>query len=172
MIRKSLQRIQSFHDAVDFRLVRVGSSVVIVMMVLSIADILMRDLFAEPISFTYELMCLMMTVVVFLPLAYVQSQESNIIITVFLDRFPRRAREILSFIWLVISFFGVIILAWQGVVSSFEALETHEITVGVAEIPTAWSRAVLAFGAVMLCIRMFIQIIGYAQRFVAGVKSE
>lgn len=171
MANKLLKWISVFHDAVDLGLVQIGGAIVIVMMVLSIVDILMRDLFVKPISVTYELMCLMMTVVVFLPLSYVQSQKGQIAITIVIDLLPRRAREFLDFIWLVISFFGVIILAWQGVVSALEALETYEVTVGVSEIRTAPSRGVLALGAIMLCIRMSRQIIEYVHRVVVGAKS-
>jgi len=172
MANKLLKWISFIHDAIDLRLVQIGSVIVIVMMSLSIIDILMRDVFVKPLSGTYELMCLMMTVIVFLPFAHVQAKESQIAITIFSDILPPKVQKILGLLWLVTAFLGMVIVAWQGTVATIEAVQTHEVTVGLIQFPTAPSRGVLAFGASMLCIRLLRQIVESIHKFSAGSKTE
>ena len=167
-----LGRLRQLHDIADKNLARFAGFTVIVMMGLTIADIITRFVLLKPISGTYEIMRLMLAIVVFFPFAYVQMLRSQIVVTVIASRLPDRIQEILNLIWMLMAMFGFTILSWQGVVGTLEAIETHDVTIGLIPVPTAPSRAVIAFGCFVLLLRLLRQSFESIRRIAAGLKTN
>ena len=153
------RQVLVFHDATDSLLARAASPVVIIMMLLTVADVSARYVFAKPFPGTYEIMCLMLAAVVFLPFAYMQRTGSQITITILRDRLPAKLRDTLNLVWLISSLFGLILLAWQSALATIEAVRLHDVTIGVIAVPTAPSRGLITLGCSFLSIRLFRQVV-------------
>jgi len=164
--------LRQLHDMADKNLARFAGLTVIVMMGLTITDIIARFILLKPISGTYEIMRLMLAIVVFFSFAYVQMLRSQIVVTVIANRLPDRIQEILNLIWILMAMFGFAILSWQGIVGTLEAIETHDVTIGLIPVPTAPSRGVIAFGCFVLLIRLLRQTGECIRRIATGVKSD
>ena len=167
-----LQRLRQLHDTVDKNLARIAGIIVIIMMALTMCDITARHVLVRPISGTYEIMRLMLAVVVFFPFAYVQMLRLQIVITIVANRLPYRLQEIFNLIWILVALFGFVILGWQGTVGTLEAIETHDVTIGLIPVPTAPARGVIAFGCMMLTIRLLRQIGEGIHRLVTGAETN
>lgn len=158
------------HDSADVSLGRVGSMIVIIMMALTIVDVTARFIFIHPISGTYEIMRLMLAMVVFLPFAYVQSLRSQIVITMVSERFPFKVQRVLELIWVLVALGAIGILSWAGIIATIDAVQAGDVTVGLIPVPTAPSRGVIAFGCLMLTIRLFRQAGEGLHRFGKGYQ--
>lgn len=169
---KYLNRLRQLHDAVDKNLARIAGVIVILMMALTICDITARHVVVRPISGTYETMRLMLAVVVFFPFAYVQMLRLQITVTIVAKRLPQKLQEMLNLIWMLMALFGFVILGWQGIIGTLEAVQTHDVTIGLIPVPTAPARGVIAFGCVMLTIRLLRQIGGVIHRIFTDAEMS
>jgi len=169
---RHLRRLRELHDTVDKNLARIAGVIVILMMALTMCDITARHILVRPISGTYEVMRLMLGVVVFFPFAYVQMLRLQIVVTIISKRFPPRLQEIFNVIWILVALFGFVILGWQGILGTLEAMETHDVTIGLIAVPTAPARGVIAFGCVMLAMRLLRQIGEGIHRIVTGAEPS
>ena len=169
---KYLNRVGQMHDTVDKNMARIAGAIVIIMMALTICDITARHFLVRPISGTYEIMRLMLAVVVFFPFAYVQMLNLQIVVNIISRRLPHRMQEMLNLIWILMALSGFVILGWQGIIGALEAIETNDVTIGLIPVPTAPARGVIAFGCIMLAIRLLRQVVEAIHRLVSGAENH
>ena len=88
---------------------QLGVLCTVLMMLMIVADVLMRFLFNEPILGSVELASYMLSVIAFTTIPLVESEERHIVIPVFFDHFPRRVRLA---IYTFVSLLGICTLAF------------------------------------------------------------
>lgn len=128
---------------------------VAIMMVISVSDICARLVFNKPIMGISEILSLLLPVCMLLPLAYVESMDSNVRVDLITSRLSLKWQNILDMIASVLGalFFGC--LAWYGWEFAKEAWNEIEYFPGFLDLQTAPTKSIIAF-AFSLCSFQFI----------------
>jgi len=126
-----------------------GALVAIVFLVT--ADVIMRAVFNQPITGSYELSQLMMVFVAVFAFAYTQVFRRHISIPVLAERFPKRVQAVLESInWLVGSvLFGLV--AWQSAIHGITLIEAGLLTLAL-EIPVGPFYFVIVAGCTLFSL--------------------
>jgi TRAP-type C4-dicarboxylate transport system permease small subunit len=129
------------------------------MMLLIVADIVLRGAFNKPIQAGVEIIELMMVCVVYLGLAYTQSQGGFVRMEVIISRLPSSATwytEYLNYV-LIVAFFCL--FCWRGILLAIESLATRELTFGIVPVPVYPARVALAAGGILILIEVIVELV-------------
>ena len=104
------------------------------MMLMTIADIVMRRVFNQPFSFSYELTENFLAVVVFSSIAYASSTGRHISIDVLKEIFPALSHRTVETIIDIFSagIFGVV--AWRALLQGLHMINLGQVT-GILRMP-------------------------------------
>ena len=120
------------------------------MMCLVFINVLLR-MTLRPILGTYEYTALLAAVTISFALAHCAAQKGHVAITLFTDRFPRRAQGICEAIVGAIGTILFAVLCWQSIIHAGVVRRSGEVsfTTEVPFWPFIWG---MAFGFLMLAI--------------------
>jgi len=142
-----------------------ASAAVVVMMLLSAADVGLR-LFGRPIPGTYELVGFLGTLVVSLALARTAMEKGNIAVDILVEKLPRRVQTVIGLINDAIggALFGLI--GWQSLRYALELRQSGEVssTLGMPVYPFALGIALGCALLVALVLFEFLARFGKAVR--------
>ena len=105
-----------------------SSVLLVAMMFLMVADISLRFLFDRPILGSFELTQLFMVLMVSGSLAYAQTEDGHVRITMFTDRFPPRLRSLAHAFALLAGAGMMGIVAYAGFLQGGESADKGQIT--------------------------------------------
>jgi len=142
-----------------------GTVLVLPMMVLIIADVVLRSVFNRPITGTAEIASLMLVCMV-LGVAWCGVQGRHIRVGLVMDRFSPRVQAIVDSITLLAGLGVYIILVWQGFLASLYAWD-FDVKSSMLDVPTFPVYWLLVLSFAMLCIAMVTLLI---QRIAELVK--
>ena len=121
-------------------------------------DVIFRFAFNRPFKGVSEICALMMIIVVFLGVAYVQYTKSNISVALLYSRFPEKLQAVID-VFLYPMNLGIwSIIAWRAFVHWQYLVDVGQVT-DVRLIPVAPFQMVLAIGCVMLSIVLLFDFI-------------
>ncbi len=137
----------------------VGAVVVIVIMLLTVLDVVGRNLLNRPLPGAYEITEFMLVAAVFLGLALVQAHKRHIQIEFISVRLAPKPQAVLrTVIYLVcLVTFGLIV--FQGGRMTYEAWQTGAISEGIVPFPLWPANALIPIGSMAVCFRILIQLI-------------
>ena len=145
----------------------VGTALVLPMMVLIIADVILRFAFSLPITGTAEIASLMLVCMV-LGVSWCAIEGRHIRVSLVLDRFPLRAQAIVDSITLLAGLFICIIITWRGYLSSIWVLKNQEIASELLPLPVFPFHWIFVLGWVALCLVMIPLLIQKVKGVVQG----
>jgi len=136
----------------------VASAAVILMMMLTCADVVLR-LFRQPIPGTYEIVGFLGTVVASFSLAYTSIEKGHIAVEILVDGLPERAQAFFEALSALIgtSLFGL--LTWQSSLYAADLKLSGEVSLTL-EIPTYLFVYGVAAGCGMLTLVLFVELGG------------
>jgi TRAP-type C4-dicarboxylate transport system permease small subunit len=136
------------------------SGVCVLVMVLTIVlDVTGRTFFYKPLDGSLELNEMLMVLIVFLGLAWTQSQRGNIKIEVFTSRLSyKSARAVDLAVWTMSLVFASLITI-GGTIEALHSTRIREAVWGIARFPVWPGKIILAFGCFLLCIQFIVDII-------------
>ena len=158
-IKKGIQKINRF-------IAGSGAFSLIPLMLITAADVLMRDVFNRPIPGTVELSQYMLAVFILLGLAYAQQVKAHVAVSIVTSRFPERAQLILSIVTTLIGLFIFLILTWQGWVVGIEERTVSDML----RVPQYPFRLLVAVAAFFVCLELLIDL-GESIRRLGGRSS-
>ena len=123
-------------------------------MLITAADVLMRDVFNRPIPGTVELSQYMLAVFILLGLAYAQQVKAHVAVSIITSRFSERAQLILSIVTTLIGLFIFLILTWQGWVVGIEERTVSDML----RVPQYPFRLLVAVAAFFVCLELLIDL--------------
>jgi TRAP-type C4-dicarboxylate transport system permease small subunit len=135
----------------------IGAVAIMVMMLLIVVDVLFRSLFNLPIKGAHEIIELMVIMAVFLAIAYVQHQKSNISVDILTNRLPQKVQAITGRFISIFILVIIGVMVWQGFGYLRRMLETGKETT-VLHLPTAIFEFVLVVGLFVLCIVLILDL--------------
>ena len=139
----------------------VGACLLFLMMVLGFADVAGRYLLNSPIKGGLEITKIFMLGVVVLSWAYTQAARGHIRVDFVVNRFPPRARAILSFAsdLFLLGFFSLI--AWRAAAMGIVCWERHQLT-AIINVPVAIMYFVVSLGSCVMCLTLITQLGSFA----------
>ena len=142
------------------------------LMLMVVAEVVGRYIFNKPIPGYIDYMEMMMTVLVFLTLAYCHREGGHIRMEIFMTRVVKGGRpyDLLEVFHSIVSLVAFAALAYFMTGKAIEAYVINDIALAV-NVPTWPAKGLIAIGAIFLCIRFIIQAIGYGMKAVTGVQK-
>ena len=125
------------------------------LMVLTVANVILRDLFNVPIRGTPELSEFMMIIVIFLALAWCAVTRKHVRVDILVSRFPSRVQIILDSITLLITLGIFFIITWQSVLESMVVYDTTSI-LRLPHTPFYW---IMTVGLALFCLSIVVLVI-------------
>jgi TRAP-type transport system small permease protein len=135
-----------------------GQAVLMIMVLLVVADVIMRRVFNQPLAWSKEMVQLILVVVIFFSIAYCGVVKSHITVDVFSRYFSSRVSAVLESIT---CFFGIALFAfmtWAGVTNSISNYHKHYIS-GLLPAPMYPFNAVVSFGGLLLTLVLVVQFV-------------
>ena len=106
----------------------VSGFVTIALMLLTVLDVILRYFFNAPIGGTYELTCLVLTIIVFFAVGYSQEFNEHVVIDILYDHLPRKAKWVMSLISTLIYLAIVVLMFWTVAKYSITLISTNAQT--------------------------------------------
>ena len=145
-------------STVENVLVSVAMVGIMVMMILTTADVTGRYLFNSPVKGSIEIVEMVIAIIVFLSLPASQRQNIQVGSDFLVSRLKRRRYHILRFFNLLVPLlFFAIVTVWSAE-AALEAYEHSYRTYGILRFPTAPFQFTLTVGSFLLCLRFIAQI--------------
>jgi TRAP-type transport system small permease protein len=123
----------------------IGTVVLGLMVLLTVADIVLRLFLGRPIRGTLEITEFLMVIVVFSAMAYTAVLRGHIVIQIMASRLPQRPRAVLDTLADLISIVFCALVAWQGIAQAGITRLRDDIS-GVIGIPVSPFYYVMVLG--------------------------
>jgi len=137
---------------------KAGQVILMVMVLLTILDVLLRRIFNHPLSSSLELSQVMLVIVVFSSVAYCGIKRSHVRIDALTARFSPKTQGILN---CMTGLFGVLLfgaMGWGSIVLAMDKMANHSVT-GILPIPVYPFVFLVSFGSILLALILFVQFI-------------
>lgn len=157
--------IKKCHDGIDLLSGYASALVIVALMLLNSVDVLGRYFFNRPVPSTFEFSEMFLALIVFLAFPYVQYKKAHVWIEILYERYPARFRQIFDIVCHLIGAAVFALIAKQGIVLFRSSMAIQELSEGKIEFSITAFKWVIAFGAGLLALRMFSQLIELIQRF-------
>ena len=136
----------------------VSAAAVAAMMVITVADVLVRYLTPTNVPGSYEYVSLLFVLVIYLGLAYAQRENSHIAIDALYSRLPRRWRKLLQFLQLSAFLVFAATLTWYSAAITWDNYVLGDTILGAIAVVTWPSRMTISIGFLVLSLRFLIQL--------------
>jgi TRAP-type C4-dicarboxylate transport system permease small subunit len=164
---KSSRSTEKIVNALSHFANSIGMVVLILMMLLTVADVFLRFGFNKPILGTVELCEYMMVAVVYLALPLCAVREKNVRVEILAVRLPPK---LLAFVDVITCFLSLGILAlitWQGFLEFNDMFRVKRVS-NMLSVPAYPFHLILAVSSLILCGVLLIKLIQMARE---AVKS-
>ncbi len=145
-----MSRIGRFVDATGTTFNYLACMAVVIMMLLTCADVILR-LFSHPILGTYELVGFLGAVVISFALAYTSLEKGHIAVELLVDRLPKRLQAFINAVNGLISVVLFSLITWQSFVYAGDLRGSGEVSLTL-QIPTYPFVYGISVGCGLLCL--------------------
>ena len=134
----------------------VGVSFLVILMLLTTADVAGRYFFNNPLSGALELSEYFMAVVIMLGLAYTASVRGHIKIELLISHWPPRVQAALDSIGCLIGAVVAALIVWQGALGALDSLRVGLVS-DILAVPAFPFHFLIPLGAFVLCLVLIVQ---------------
>jgi TRAP-type C4-dicarboxylate transport system permease small subunit len=149
-----VKKIESVSQAINV----VAMAVLLAMVLLTVADVVGRYFFNQPVTGTTELTELMVVVVGFLGLAWCAVKGAHLTVDLLMSRLPPKLGVIVDIFTYSAGLVLCAIIAWRNFVEGIN-VERLGVTTALIELPEFPFYWVVGFGFTLLCVVMAAQLI-------------
>ena len=161
---------KSGQDSVIVRMSRVLEKVIVIMgtvctvcililMLLTTADVVLRYIFSAPIKGAYEISEILLLSAVFLGMAFAQLHREHVKTDLFVVHLSRRTNLILETVLLFPALLMYALLVWCGAVGFWDSWTTGEYRWGLIRIPLWQARLMIPLGVSVFCLILIRDIV-------------
>lgn len=170
---KGISSIAGVHLNVNRGLTALGGVAVLLLCLYTTGDVIGRYLLDNPLPASWELTLILLVVITFWGIGYVQARGRHMRLEFLWQRFGPRGQIILDILSVLIGLFLFAIVTWQVWLWTVDAWVTHEAMLGIWRIPYFPPRLALTIGAFSLCIQYVIDLVRYTGKLLSmGQEAE
>jgi TRAP-type mannitol/chloroaromatic compound transport system permease small subunit len=163
-----MQRFSATLSRLALGLLLLGTVGMLVSMVLGVADVVGTKFLDFPVPGTLEFTESTMVLIVFGALAYAQQRRAHIRVELLYVHAGPRGKSFMEVVTHVVAFAFFALLVWQGIGELRYSWEIREATMGTVRFPLYPARFLLVLGAVLLLLRLALDIAGDLGRLWRG----
>ena len=158
MLKKVISGARSTISAIVSGVEKIGSGVLVAMMLLIATDITLRRVFNSPLPFSFEVLEVLLVVVAYCYVAYTTSIGRHVSINVLVSRFSPRAEKSCTIVadFITVILFGMV--GWQSIVQGLHVQE-FGTTTALLEIPKSPFVFTVAFGCILACLVLLVKVL-------------
>ena len=145
--------------------IAVSSIMMLFLMFYISADVIARYFFNAPLAGTLEMSRLMLVAIVFLAIAFTQSQQGNVKIEFLLNRLSVRKQAAVSILYSLIGIAIFALMAKQGFVHALLDLR-YGVTTDIIHFPLFPAKLLVPLGASLMILQLLVDIIRHIQQVV------
>jgi len=160
LLDRAASRISGFLHAI-------GGIALVLLMLLTAADVGMRYFLNRPISGAYELSMFMMAIIVAFGIGYCATRDEHVKVEILVGALPPRARAVVDSITWFLSMVLLALVTWQAALYSKTVFHDGTTSPDLL-IPTFPFMGVVAVGSAVLCIVFLAQFIDALSRSLTG----
>jgi TRAP-type C4-dicarboxylate transport system permease small subunit len=151
----------------------IGTVVLLILMLLTTADVAGRKFIDRPVPGAYELAAYMLAVIVLLGLGFAQQSEANVRIEFLTDKMARNVQGFFVAFFALGAAVFFSLLVWQGITGSIKAMQTN-MGSDVLHIPSYPFQFLVSVGALFLVLELLIKFIATVYHLITAtyVKRE
>jgi TRAP-type C4-dicarboxylate transport system permease small subunit len=164
-VTESSQSTEKTVNAVSHFANSIGMAVLVLMMLLTVADVFLRFAFNKPILGSVELCEYMMVAVVYLALPLCAVRERNVRVEILAIRLPRKLLALVDVVTCFLSLGILALITWQGFLEFNDMLEVRRAS-NMLSVPAYPFHLILAVSCLILCGVLFIKLIQLAREAV------
>jgi TRAP-type C4-dicarboxylate transport system permease small subunit len=163
-----MQRLSATLSRLALGLLLLGAVGMIVSMLLGVADVVGTKFLDWPVPGTLEVTESTMVLIVFGALAYTQERRNHIRVELLYAHVGPRWKSFMELVTHAVAFAFFALVAWQGIGELRYSWEIREATMGTVRFPLYPARFLLALGALLLLLRLALDIVEDFGRLVRG----
>lgn len=154
-------RLKRTVDPVSSALNAVGTGVLFALMLLTVADVVLRHRFTlnQPIPGVFELTELTMVVVVFFGLAFTASKKGHIAVDLVVARLPQRWQGAVDSLTGLLSLGVFALIIWQSAIFALEAVLAYYEVTDILDIPVFLFKLLVPLGALVLWFQLVVSLL-------------
>ena len=147
----------------------IGVTILILMMLLTVADVIMRYFFNKPIDGSLEITEYLMAVVVGFALAYTGVKKGHIVVDVLIAKFSPRTQAVINSITYLLSLITFAIITWRTAVyaAGFQKVGTHSSVLAIPTFPFVY---IVAIGSGIFCLVLLYNTYEYITQAIKGSR--
>lgn len=145
------------------RLAHIGGFAILVMMLVTIADVFMRYVFNSPLGSNMDITQMSMVVVVFSALAYCGWTGGHVAVDILTDVLPKPILKPLSVLGNFIGGVLVLAMAWQSLLAAIDYYKTGEVSWNLL-VPQYPFLIVVALGSLIYSLVLFFKAVRSDER--------
>lgn len=136
-----------------------AAAAILVVMVLVSTQIVARYVFNRALPGIYESAELLMVAIVFLGLAYTQSQHGHVRMELLVTRLSPRWKSILEAFTLLLSLALFAIITYKSWGNAYVSWQMSDVSMGLIDFPVWPSKILVPIGSGLLCLRFITQLL-------------
>jgi TRAP-type C4-dicarboxylate transport system permease small subunit len=132
--------------------------VLMAMVLMIVVDITLRRFFNSPLSWSFEVIEVMLVIVVFFTVAYCCATKGHISVDLLTSRLSKKGQVILEVLGYLLGLILFAFMTWCSILSALEEMASHRVT-GILLIPIYPFILVVALGSTLLALVLLAQLI-------------
>ncbi len=143
----------------DNLLVFFSGVIIMLMLILTTVSVIGRYFFNMPVPNNLAITELLLVMVVYLPMAYVQRHGGHVFVTLFTDWLPPRIRKKFDVLGMTVGTIFIGTAAWATFTDSYAAYTVGAYMEGTLELPEWPFRFAISLGLALFCLRLIMEIL-------------
>jgi TRAP-type C4-dicarboxylate transport system permease small subunit len=139
--------------------------IIVLMVLLTVADVCLRYIFNRPITGSYELTEFMMVILVFASVAYTMSCKEHVKVDLVTERLPEKVQGVLECFVSFIAFILFAIVSWRNALHAITMWNRNDVSAELF-IPVSPFVLFVALGTAILSLVLLVQFLQSLLRMV------
>ncbi len=136
----------------------VAQWVIVLMVLLTVTDVLLRYVFSRPILGSYEITQFLMAMVVFASLGYTMTVKGHVCVDLITSKLPERAQAVLESVTSLLALVVFVLATWRNVLFAGTTWRRNDVS-GELFIPVSPFILFVALGIAVLCLVLFVHFV-------------
>lgn len=133
----------------------VGQGIIIMMVLITVADVILRYIFNKPILGSYEITEFMMVLLVFASAGYTMAVKGHVCVDLVTSQLPPRAQAIIESVTSLLALGLFSLVTWRNVLHAETVLRRHDVSAELF-IPVSPFILFIALGVAVLCLVLLV----------------